>query len=159
MQQAIINGFRVMVFTGYDGTQLFINHPDGHNIYAHRVSGDPMERAKQIIALEMPEVITAPADKMICLSDRNEEFKAAMKRGLENDLTVEPDFERDTFLVVNHTNQTDYRVKLETRADGKIWGSCECRDFSFRRRICKHQSETLQDIFFGVTESLGVILN
>lgn len=157
MQQTMINGFRVMVFTGYDGTQLFINHPDGHNIYAHRVSGDALERAREIIALEMPETVTA--DKMICLSDRKDEFKQAMKRGLDNDLSVEADYEQDCYLVINRTNYTDYRVRLETRADGKTYSFCECPDFKFRKRICKHQSEVLQDVFFGVTASFGVVLN
>ncbi len=54
MQQSIINGYRVMVLTGYDGTQLFINNPAGDNIYAHRVSGDAVERAKEIIAQDAP---------------------------------------------------------------------------------------------------------
>lgn len=165
MQQTIINGYQVMIFTAYQGTQLFINHPDGYSIYAHRVSGGgqgAMERARQIIALEVPETPAAAAptkDRMICLSNRKPEFRAAMKRGLSNDFAVYPDFEKDSFVVVNLTNETEYRVKLETRADGKNYGMCECKDFYYRKNVCKHLSETLADTFFGVVESFGVTLN
>ena len=163
MQQTTINGFRVMIFTGYDGTQLFINNPEGDNIYAHKVSGDPMERAREVIAQNMPAKVSVAApvktDRMICLSDRKAEFKQAMKRGLENDLEVYPDFEPDTFVVVNRTKKSEYRVRCETRADGKTYTECACRDFEFRKHICKHQAEVLQDIFFGVVEALGVTLN
>lgn len=160
MQQTIINGYRVMIFTGYDGTQLFINHPEGHTIYAHRVSGDAMERAREVIAADAPvATVAAPVNKMICLSDRKAEFKSAMKRGLENDLEVYPDFEPDTFVVVNRTNKSEYRVRFETRADGKTYSECGCKDFEFKKRICKHQSEVIADVFFGVVESFGVTLD
>lgn len=169
----IINGYEVIFINfGRGDKRLFVNNIEGIQIYGHKTTDaiNYLETAKRVIAEDMklatvgvvetvaPIVETTTVDKMICLSDRKEEFKAAMKRGFENDLHVEADFEPDTFLVVNRTNQTDYRVKLETSTDGKVWGSCECRDFSFRRRICKHQSEVLQDVFFGVTESSGVIL-
>lgn len=162
MQQTIINGYQITVFTGYHGTQLFITHPEGYTIYAHKVSGDPMERARQVIALEVPEIETIPApvlDKMICLSNRKPEFRAAMKRGLSNDFNVYPDFEKDSFVVVNRTSETEYRVRLETRADGKNYGMCGCKDFYYRKNVCKHLSEVLADTFFGVVESFGVELN
>lgn len=157
MQTATINGFQVVILKGFDGTQLFISNPEGFQIYAHRVSGDAMERAKAIIALETPEVIES-VDKMICLSARKEEFQSAMLRGLENNLVVERDTERDSFFVVNTTKSTDYRVRLETR-DGLAHAECECADFQNRRRICKHISEVLQESFFGVTETFGVTLS
>lgn len=156
MQQTIINGFRVMVFTGYDGTQLFINHPDGHNIYAHRVSGDALERAREVIAAETPEAF-APADKMICLSDRKDEFKAAMRRGIDDDLRVEADTEADSFLVINRTNYSDYRVRLETRENGKTYSSCECKDYKLSHRdlfftaACnKRNAPNKRNIVFGI---------
>ncbi len=135
MQQTIINGFQVMIFTGYQGTQLFINHPDGYNIYAHKVSGGmpgAMERARQIITAEMPvvvEVPAAPASRMICLSNRKPEFRAAMKRGLSNEFAVYPDFEKDLFVVVNLTNETEYRVRLG-QSNGK---TKRCRCFKHNR--------------------------
>jgi hypothetical protein len=48
--QTQINGFKVSTITGYDGTQLFITDSDGIQIYAHRVSGDPIARAKEVIS-------------------------------------------------------------------------------------------------------------
>lgn len=49
MQTTTINGYKVTIFNGYDGTQLFINDPKGNQIYAHKVSGNPIERAKEVI--------------------------------------------------------------------------------------------------------------
>ena len=49
MQTQTINGFKITIFNSYNGTQLFINDKDGVQIYGHKVSGDPMERAKEII--------------------------------------------------------------------------------------------------------------
>ena len=46
----MINEYQITIFTGYNGTQLFINDADGVQIYAHKVSGDPMERAMEVIA-------------------------------------------------------------------------------------------------------------
>ena len=152
MQQTIINGYRVMVFTGYDGTQLFINHPTGHNIYAHKVSGDPMERARNVIAMDCgaaPEVISQPADKMICLSDRRVEFCEALLRGKNSRLEVYADWDKDAFVVVNGDNKNEYRVHLESRHEGKLFAECECPDFEFRKRACKHISEVLVFALFN----------
>ncbi len=52
MKQQIISGYQVTIFTGYDGTQLFITNADGIQIYAHRVSGNPIEKAREIIAAQ-----------------------------------------------------------------------------------------------------------
>jgi len=49
MLQTTINGYKVTVFKGYYGTQVFINCPKGVQIYAHKVSGCPIERAREII--------------------------------------------------------------------------------------------------------------
>ena len=50
MTQTTINGYQVTIFTGYNGTQLFITDSKGIQIYAHKVSGDPIQRAKEVIA-------------------------------------------------------------------------------------------------------------
>lgn len=164
-----INGYEVIFINFGRGDQrLFINNPEGIQIYGHKTSSgiDYLETAKREIAEDMNlrgvavvETVAAPviADRMICLSARKDEFKTAMLRGIENDLVVERDVERDSFFVVNTTNSTDYRVKLETR-DGAAHASCSCPDFQMRRRLCKHIAEVLQESFFGVTESFGVIL-
>ncbi len=50
MQITTINGYKVTIFTTYNGTQLFINDSKGVQIYAHKVSGNPIERAKELIS-------------------------------------------------------------------------------------------------------------
>ena len=153
MQQTTINGFRVMIFTGYDGTQLFINNPEGDNIYAHKVSGDPMERAREVIAQNMPAAPTAAkvsANKMICLSNRRQEFTEALNRGKDNRFDVFADWDKDAFVVVNLGNRAEYRVKLETQ-NGALHASCECPDFGFKKRICKHIGEVLTNALFNAS--------
>ncbi len=89
---------------------------------------------------------------LICLNDRQTEFKQALKRGENNRLEVYDDFEPDTFVVVNLDNKSEYRVMLKT-IDGKVYANCECGDFKNRSRICKHQSEVLVSRFFGLSVS------
>jgi hypothetical protein len=50
MKQTTIEGYRVTIFNHYNGTQLFIEDAAGNQIYAHKVTGDPMERAAQVIS-------------------------------------------------------------------------------------------------------------
>ncbi len=50
MKQTTIKGYRVTIFNHYNGTQLFIQDAAGNQIYAHKVSGDVMERAALIIS-------------------------------------------------------------------------------------------------------------
>ncbi len=49
MQKIKINGYTVTIFNHYNGTQLFINDSKGVQIYAHKVTGDAMLRALEII--------------------------------------------------------------------------------------------------------------
>lgn len=49
MQIIKINGFTVSIFNSYNGTQLFISDASGVSVYAHKVSGDPMLRALEVI--------------------------------------------------------------------------------------------------------------
>lgn len=153
MQQTIINGFNVMIFKGYDGTQLFINNPAGENIYAHRVSGDTIARAKVIIAANLmnaEESEPAKTDRMICLNERRDEFTDALTRGKNSRLAVYADWDADAFVVVNHDNNAEYRVSLDNR-DNRFFGSCECPDFTYRKRVCKHIGEVLTHCLFGVS--------
>ncbi|HEX8289807.1 MAG TPA: SWIM zinc finger family protein [Pyrinomonadaceae bacterium] len=87
--------------------------------------------------------------KMICLHDRDRsEIKAALKRGFENEFEVFADWDRDSFVIVNHTNQTEYRVKLTT-SGGRTFSECSCKDFIYRKHVCKHIAEVLQFTLFG----------
>jgi hypothetical protein len=49
MQTIKINGFKVTIFNSYNGTQVFINDSKGVQIYGHKVTGDPLLRAMEII--------------------------------------------------------------------------------------------------------------
>jgi hypothetical protein len=49
MQTTTIKGYKVTIFNSYNGTQLFITDSEGTQIYAHKVSGNPLERAKEVI--------------------------------------------------------------------------------------------------------------
>ena len=49
MKQLTINGYKVTIFNTANGTQLFIQNADGFQIYAHKVTGSPLERAVEII--------------------------------------------------------------------------------------------------------------
>ena len=49
MKTTTIKGYKVTIFNSYNGTQLFITDSEGVQIYGHKVSGDPMERAMEII--------------------------------------------------------------------------------------------------------------
>jgi hypothetical protein len=42
-------GFKVTVFTHYNGQTMYINNPKGVQIYAHKFTGSAIERAKQVI--------------------------------------------------------------------------------------------------------------
>lgn len=85
----------------------------------------------------------------ICLSDRKDEFKAALKRALDNEFTVYAGWDRDTFFARNESNGNEYRVEFET-IDGKTFAECECKDFYYRKRICKHIAGVLQETIFGI---------
>lgn len=85
--------------------------------------------------------------KMICLSERKSEFKEALQRGKDNHFEVFADWERDSFVVVNEDNGSEYRVKLETDRE-RLFGQCDCQDFNYRKRICKHLSEVLTFALF-----------
>lgn len=144
--------FPVVEITERDGERAyFYEYPDGSRSSAAICQSHLVGHALEIEPRGDP--------KMICLSDRKAEFRSAMKRGQNHDLQVYPDFEKDSFIVVNRTNETKYPVRFETRADRKNYVFCGCKDFQYKKRLCKHAAEVLQDTFFGVVESFGVELN
>ena len=152
MEQTIINGFRVMILKGFDGTQLFINDGRGNQIYAHRVSGDPMERAREVISRFAPAAVEerqAEKGEMICLGEQKAEFVKALARAANFEFEVFPDWDRDSFVVVNKTSKTEYRVRLVT-VKGKSFASCGCKDYFHRTRVCKHIGEVLTFMALGV---------
>lgn len=85
----------------------------------------------------------------ICLSERKGEFKQALRRTIDTDFDVYAGWDRDTFFVVNKTKNSEYRVEFETLG-GKVFAECECQDFLYRKRVCKHIAAVLQERMFGI---------
>lgn len=49
MKQLNINGYLVTIFYHRNGNQLFIQDANGWQIYSHKVSGNPLDRAVELI--------------------------------------------------------------------------------------------------------------
>jgi len=144
--------FPVVEVTSRDGERAYrYQYPDG-NISGVAIKESNLDN--YTIKIHRCEVIAPQVENVpnlaICLNDRKDEFKSALKRGAEENLEVFAGWDRDTFHVVNKTNGSDYRVEFET-VDGRIYAECECKDFIFRKRVCKHISATLQEQFFGIS--------
>jgi len=147
--------FPVVGITTRDGERAyFYQYPDGQ---VSRVAIKESNLSNHTIRIHRAEVIaplpTQAPNLAICLTDRKDEFRAALKRGSESDLEVFAGWDKDVFHVVNRDNKSDYRVEFEVM-DGKLYSECDCKDFIYRKRVCKHISEVLQEQFFGV--SLGI---
>lgn len=126
-------------------TAYYFQFPDGE---VSRAGVRHSDLGAYVIERLAPEAASV-ADRMICLSDRRAEFAEALTRAGKSDLEVFPDWERDAFVIVNNDKGNEYKVNFETRADGKLYGDCECSDFSFRKRICKHIGEVLAESLFS----------
>jgi hypothetical protein len=85
--------------------------------------------------------------EMLCLTDRRREFKQASERASNSDLCVFCDAP-DRYVVVNGESKVNYGVNLKT-ADGRIYADCDCADFVYRRRLCKHIAAVIDEILFG----------
>jgi len=142
--------FPVAEITKRDGETAYrYMYPDGEisasAIRQSQLSNHVVKVRRTTIETIEPQV----SDKMICISERRTEFVEALNRGKNSDLEVYADWDKDAFVVVNNDKAAEYRVKLETR-NNKIFGECECKDFEFRKRTCKHISAVLVDAFFTV---------
>ena len=113
--------------------------------------GEAMEIAAEIAYQLYLEAIgekeAEPSAHRICLSDRQDEFKEALGRGFEQDFEVYHGWDKDEFFVVNQTNKSEYKVILET-VDGKLEAECECKDYVWRKRTCKHIGQVLLESLF-----------
>jgi hypothetical protein len=85
--------------------------------------------------------------EMLCLTDRKEEFKQASERADQSELVVFCDAP-DRYAVVNGASKVNYGVYLKTNR-GRIYAECECGDFVFRKRLCKHIAAVIDEILFG----------
>lgn len=134
--------FPVCEITERDGEPAYkVEFPDGTISSAAIRQSDLANRAVQIEPVGTPD--------MICITERKTEFREALERGKTSDLEVFPDWERDAFVVVNNDKGNEYRVNLQT-ANGRLYGECECADYTYRKRVCKHISEVLTDTILTV---------
>jgi hypothetical protein len=85
--------------------------------------------------------------EMLCLTDRKREFKQASERAEQSELYVFCDAP-DRYGVVNGESKVNYGVNLKTN-QGRIYVDCECADFVFRKRLCKHIAAVIDEILFG----------
>jgi hypothetical protein len=119
-----------------------VQFPDGEISRAAIRQSDLASRPVQIEARVSP--------KMICLSERRTEFFEALQRGKDNRFDVFADWDKDAFVVINLDNKNEYRVKLETFKT-RLYAECSCKDFFFKKRICKHVGEVLTNALFTTT--------
>lgn len=131
--------FPVVEVTTRDGERAYrYEFPDGSVSSAAIRQSDLIGHPVQIEARVSP--------KMVCISNRTDEFRAALERGKNNRFDVYADWEKDAFVVVNLDNKNEYHVTLDN-SRGAFYAECECPDFIFRRkenkRICKHIAEVL----------------
>ena len=85
--------------------------------------------------------------EMLCLTDRKHEFKQASERADQSEFYVFCDAP-DRYGVVNGGSKVNYGVNLKTN-QGRIYADCECGDFVFRKRLCKHIAAVIDEILFG----------
>ena len=85
--------------------------------------------------------------EMLCLTDRKREFKQASERAEKFELYVFCDAP-DRYGVVNGESKDHYCVNLKT-VEGRIYADCECADFVYRKRLCKHIAAVIDEILFG----------
>ena len=134
--------FPVVEVTTRDGETAYrYEFPDGE---ISRSAIRHSDLASHVVQIER----RVSSAKMICLSERRKEFVEALERGKNSNLEVYADWDKDAFVVVNRDNRFEYRVRLET-SGGQLFAECECPDFQYRKRVCKHTSAVLLESFFG----------
>ena len=110
--------------------------------------GESMDIAAKI-AFDLYQKATGVFDRdFICLSDRQDEFTEALRRGFDDDLEVYEGWDKDIYFVVNNTKKSEYKVEFKT-IDEKALVRCECQDFLRHRRICKHIAQKLVQTMYG----------
>jgi len=136
--------FPVVEITTRDGQRAYrYQYPDG-NISASAIRQSELKYH----SLRINAVQSKP--EMLSLVNRKQEFLDAMKRAETSSLEVFNDWERDSFHVKNHRVNTEYRVDLKSE-NGELFATCECADYVYRHRVCKHIGAVLTETIFGMT--------
>jgi hypothetical protein len=139
-----------------------VTEKDGENVYRYMYPDGEISRSYvrqselkyHSLKINSQAVVQSKPvkSKRICLNERQEEFAQAILRGMKNEFDVFEDFEIGTFVCVNKTNKSEYRVEMETIGN-KTCVSCTCKDFEFKRHICKHVAQVLQARMFGICQT------
>lgn len=139
--------FPVVEITVRDGERAYrYQYPDGD---VSRSAIRQSQLSSHVIRLNRRVEIKPEKSEMICLSDRKNEFVEALNRAKDADLEVFADWELDSFHVKNHDNGKEYDVNLDS-SGGRVFAECDCPDFVFRKRVCKHIGAVLTDTVFGM---------
>ncbi len=140
--------FPVAEITRRDGQRAYrYMYPDGEiSSAAIRES----ELSSHVVKIRQTTIETnrPVADRMLNLSERRTEFVEALNRGKNSNLVIFNDFEKDAFAVVNRDNRAEYQVHLKT-VGGNLHADCDCPDFIYRKRVCKHIGGVLVDALFA----------
>jgi len=136
-QEKNINGHKVSIFPGYDGTSLYVTDPNGIQLFAHKVSGDPMEKALSVIAENSPKVeafdaqvlsqaaTQAAGQAMLLGEERGSKMLAAIDKAqieLSYNKTIKFDAGILSF-VSRHSN----RRRIVT-SSGCVESHCDCKN-------------------------------
>lgn len=122
----------------------------GERAYHYEFPNGEISRAairQSDLASHVLQIEAQVSPKMLCLSERKQEFVEALNRGKDNRFEVFADWDKDAFVVVNCDNRAEYRVRLETYKN-QLFAECECPDFVYRKRVCKHVGEVLTNALF-----------
>lgn len=128
-----IGGYSVTVFTGYYGTQLFITDKAGIEIYAHKVSGDPMERAMTIIARAENKTV----EQFQKLLNAKDALESAHIQSVEVDYEYEFDGVR-VYSVVTYDTRIPHHYTVKVwEEDNATVAKCNCVAHAECRHIGK----------------------
>jgi hypothetical protein len=123
---------------------------EDEGVCAHILASEMLaEKILEEIGYEAMNKPEPARTEMVCLSDRKKEFVEALNRAEKSDLEVFPDWDRDSFVVVNNDKGNEYKINLDSDG-GRVFAECDCPDFVFRKRVCKHIGAVLTDTLFGI---------
>jgi hypothetical protein len=89
---------------------------------------------------------------MVCINDRTKEYLEGLSRGETSKLSVFNDWDNNSFAVKNLVNRKEYKVNFV--CEGKrVFADCDCADFTFRHRVCKHISAVMHDALLSIFAS------
>lgn len=122
--ETMIGNYKVTTFQTRDGVQLFIQDSEGFQVYAHRVSGDPLLRAQEVISELQPQ--PQPEQSVV-------QIIGYLRSGNYGYAVQSASYENRTYVV-------------EITSDG--WKKCSCPHWRFKK-ICKHLREVGQLLDFA----------